>query len=257
MFRAPKMKKLIIIMMAAASSVAFADNTVSSPAPVPGATAEIKYPWESSVSLGLTLTRGNSDTTLATADFETQRKTPQNEYSIGLGGAYGDQNSTETVNNYKAFGQWNHLFSDRFYGYVRADALRDVIADVDYRFTVGPGAGYYLIKETNTTFATEIGAAYEAQHLDNKSEQSFATVRFAERFEHKFSSKARVWENVEFLPQVDAWDNYTINAEVGAEAALTKAFSLKAFVDDNYLAEPAPGKVKNDAKLIAALSYKF
>ena len=140
---------------------------------------------------------------------------------------------------------------------MRADALRDVIADVDYRFTVGPGAGYYLIKETNTTFATEIGAAYEAQHLDSKREQSFATVRFAERFEHKFSARARVWENVEFLPQVDAWDNYSINAEVGAEAALTKAFSLKAFVDDNYLAEPAPGKVKNDAKLIAALSYKF
>ncbi len=74
MFRAPKMKKLIIIMMAAASSLAFADNTVTSPAPVPGATAEIKYPWESSVSLGLTLTRGNSDTTLATADFETQKE---------------------------------------------------------------------------------------------------------------------------------------------------------------------------------------
>jgi putative salt-induced outer membrane protein YdiY len=252
------MKQSAIIIVAMTSTLALADNNPgSTPAPVPGATAEIKYPWESSVSAGLTLTRGNSDTTLFTADFLTQKKTPDNEYSLGASGAYGDQNSSDTVNNYKAFGQWNHLFTSQFYSYVRAEALRDVIANVDYRVTVGPGAGYYLIKETNTTFAVELGAAYVAQHLDGQSEQDYATVRLAERFEHKFSTKARVWENVEFLPQVDKFDNYVINAEIGAEAALTKSFSLKAFLDDSYQAQPAPGKMKNDAKLIAAVAYKF
>jgi hypothetical protein len=46
-------------------------------------------------------------------------------------------------------------------------------------------------------------------------------------------------------------------AEIGVEAALTKSFSLKTFLDDSYLNQPAPGKLKNDAELIAALSYKF
>ena len=216
-----------------------------------------KHPWQSSVSAGLTLTRGNSDTMLFTADFLTQRKTPFNEYTISLGGAYGNQDSKETVNNYKAFVQWNHLFTDRFYSYVRTDGLRDIIADVDYRLTVGPGLGYYLLKTTNTTLAAEGGAAFEAQRLDNESDQTFATVRFAERFEHKFNNRARVWQSVEILPQVDKFDNYVVNFEIGLEAALSKSFSLKTYLDDNYNSRPAADHVKNDIKLVTGIAYKF
>lgn len=242
------------MVAAAGLMAAFADNTATTA--VPGATMDQQYPWQSSASAGLTLTRGNSQTLLFTADVQTQKKMPENEFLLGLGGAYGDQDSKETVNNYKAFGQWNHLFTERLFGYVRADALRDIIADLDYRLTIGPGAGYYLIKETNTTLAVEAGAAFEAQKLGGKDD-SFATVRVAERFEHKFSDKARVWQSVEFLPQVDKLDNYLVNFEIGLEASLTKAFSLKTYLDDTYQNRPASGKLKNDLKLVAAVAYKF
>jgi putative salt-induced outer membrane protein YdiY len=215
-----------------------------------------KHPWENSITTGLTLTRGNSQTLLFAADFVSQRKTPTDEYKLGLGGAYGDQNSTETVNNYKAFGQWNHLFADNFFVYTRADALRDLIAAVDYRLTVGPGAGYYFIKSTNTTLAVELGAAYEAQSL-NYVDQDFATARLAERFEHKFTPGARVWESVEFLPQMENFDNFLVNGEIGLEASLTKTFSVKTYLDDSYQNIPAAGKLSNDAKIIAAIAYKF
>ena len=232
--------------------------TAVAAAPTPALlAAPPKNPWQSSVSVGLTITRGNSDTTLFTADFLTQKKTPFNEYTIGLNGAYGSQNSQDTVNNYKALGQWNHLFTERFFSYVRADGLRDLIADVDYRLTIGPGVGYYLLKQTNTTLAVEGGAAFEAQRLDHESDQTFATVRFAERFEHKFNDHVRLWQNVEIMPQVDKLDNYIVNFEIGVEAMLSQSFSLKTYLDDNYDNRPATGKMKNDAKLVAALGYKF
>ena len=251
------MKKPIVTIAAAVGVLtAFADNSNNQGTAAPLATPAIKYPWESSVSAGATLARGNSDTTLFTAEFLTQRKTPVNEYKFGIGGAYGDQNSKDTVNNYKTFAQWNHLFSDRFFSYVRVEALRDIIADVDYRLTVGPGAGYYLLKETNTTLAVEAGAAFEAEKLGNKSDD-FATARFAERFEHKFTDRARLWESLEFLPQVDKLDNYLVNFEIGVEASITKSFSMKTFLDDTYQNRPAHRKLKNDAKIVAAVAYKF
>jgi putative salt-induced outer membrane protein YdiY len=241
---------LVTAMPPAAAVAAIAAGAPPAPKLAP------KKPWESSVSAGLTLTRGNSDTLLFTADFLTQRKTPFDEYKIGLGGAYGDQNSKQTVNTYKVFGQWNHLFTERFFGYVRTDGLRDIIADVGYRLSVGPGAGYYLLKETNTTLAVEAGGAFEAEKLDG-TENNFATLRLAERFEHKFSNRARFWESVEFVPQVDKFDNYLVNFEIGLEAALSKSFSLKTYLDDNYQNRPARRKLKNDAKIIAAVGYKF
>lgn len=252
-------KSIIVAAVVLAASLlnsrAQSDSATVTNAP-PAVEAIPKYPWNSSLTAGLTLTRGNSHTLMYSGSITTDKKTPENEFSLGANGAYGSQNSVENVNNYGAFGQWNHLFSDRFYGYARATALRDLIADVDYRFNLGPGVGYYFIKGTNTTLAGEGGLGYEYQHLGDDY-QSFMTARLAERFEHKFNDRARLWQTVEWLPQVDKVDNYVVNFEIGIETSITKTISFKTYLDDNYQNEPATGRLKNDTELVSALSYKF
>ncbi len=217
----------------------------------------VKYPWDSSISAGLTLTSGNSDSQLFTAKLLTDKKTPVNEYNFDLDGAYGENDSVKNAETLHGFGQWNHLFSEKFFGYLRVEGLHDGIADVQYRITVGPGAGYYVIKSKQTTLAAEIGGSYVDQKLGD-AYSSYETLRLAERFEHKFATYgARVWQTVEFLPQVDKFDNYLVNAEVGIEAAVAKNLSLQAYVDDNFDSEPATGRKKNDVKLVSGVSYKF
>jgi len=220
-------------------------------------TMATNYPWASSANAGLTLTRGNSQTLLFTAGLETVRKTPQNEYDLGVNGAYGENSSVKSADLLNAFGQWNHLFTERAYGYVRVDGMRDGVADLNYRFTLSPGVGYYFIKEKNTTLAGEVGPGVVAQELGH-SDTVFATVRLAERFEHKFNDGgARIWQSVEFLPQVDRLDNYLVNFEVGVESALSKSLSLQVVLDDAFDSRPASGHQKNDVKLIAGVKYKF
>lgn len=216
-----------------------------------------KYPWVSSISAGLTLTRGNSDTLLVTGGVLTDKKTPDNEFKLGAEAAYGENSGVKNMDTEHIFGQYNDLFSDRFYGYARAEGLHDGIADLQYRVTVGPGVGYYFLKETNTTFAGEFGSSYVNQRLGNVDD-NYASLRLAERFEHKFKNfGARVWENAEILPQVNKVDNYIVNAEIGIEAALNAHFSLKTFLDDNFNNQPAKGSEKNDVKLVSGVSYKF
>lgn len=215
-----------------------------------------KYPWTNSVSAGLTLARGNTDTTLVSMDYSTTKKTPANQYTGTAGLAYGEQNSVQTADSYKGSMRWDHTLTERLYSYLQADALRDYIADVDYRFCVGPGVGYYLLKQTNTTFAVGGGVNFEGQSLGNQG-STFATMRFADKFEHKINGYGRIWQNVELLPQVDRWDNYLINFELGAEATLTKSFSLKACLDDNFNNQPALNHEKNDVRLVTGIAYKF
>ncbi len=107
-----------------------------------------------------------------------------------------------------------------------------------------------------TLLAAEAGAGFEAQRLGGKDE-NFATVRLAERFEHKFNQHARLWQSVEIMPQVDRFDNYVVNFEIGIETAITKSFSLKTYLVDTYANRPAVGRQKNDMKIVAAVAYKF
>jgi len=215
-----------------------------------------KYPWESTLTAGLTLTEGNSDTLLTSVALKTHKKTPENEFMFGADGTYGKDNGVENNNSLHGVAQYNHLFSERFFGYVIAEGLHDGIADLNYRITVGPGAGYYLLKETNTTLAVEAGVSMVTEELGTNT-TTYGSLRLAERFEHKFSDSARVWEKAELLPQVNKLQNFLVNAEVGAEAALSKNFSLSVVLQDNFVDQPAAGRKNNDMKLISGITYKF
>ena len=213
-------------------------------------------PWDVSAAAGLTLTRGNSSTLTATANILGQKKWDLNELSLGADATYGTDHGTRNAESLHGFAQYNRLFTDRVYGYARVDGLHDAVADLKYRVTLSPGAGYYFIKETNTTLSGEVGPGviFERQ---GTNDHTYMALRLAEKFEHKFSDRVRVWQSLEFLPQVDKFDNWILNAEVGVETKMSAKLALRVFALDTYDNQPAPGRKKNDLKLVTALAYHF
>lgn len=256
-----KKQELCISLLAAALLSGGMSVLAQTPAQVPAKTPV----WEKSVSVGLTLTRGNSETLLATANILAAKRWEHNELSLGVDGAYGETklpgatNSTKNAESLHGFIQYNRLFTERLYGFGRVDALHDAVADVEYRLTLSPGAGYYFIKNERTKLSAEVGPAFIYEKIGSADEHGYFALRVAERFEQKISDRARIWQSAEILPQVDDFDNYLINAELGIEADLTKdkRLALRSFIQDSYDNVPAPGRKKNDLKWVTAIAYKF
>ena len=215
-----------------------------------------KSPWEGSAALGFTVTRGNSKTLSLNANVALSRKTTKNELLLGADGTYGEDSGTKNAQALHGFVQDNILFTDRFYGYLRVDALHDEIADIDYRVAFSPGAGYYFIKSDHTRLSGEIGPGYVIEKVGGVN-ADYPTLRAGERFEHRFNDRVKVWQSVEYLPRVEDFSDYVINGEVGVENALSKALSLRVFAQDTYRNQPAAGRQKNDLKVVTAIAYKF
>jgi putative salt-induced outer membrane protein YdiY len=218
--------------------------------------------WESSAAAGLTLTRGNSSTLMATAAGATVRKWEDDELSFGADATYGKTRingvSSENAESLHGSVQYNRLFTERLYGYARVEGLHDGIADITYRVTLSPGAGYYFIKEKTMDLSAEVGPGYVIEKLGHTTDD-YATLRVAEKFHYQLSDHARLWQMAEWLPQVDDFDNYIINAEIGIEADLTKdkRLAMRSYLQDTYNNRPAANRQKNDAKLVTAIAYKF
>lgn len=229
-------------------------------AQTPAAAApEAKKPaWDTSAAAGLTITRGTRDTLLVTAGLTSSKKWDKNEVALGISGGYGEDNGTVNNEFIQGFGQYNYLFTEKFYGGIRMDASYDGIANLDYRVTITPLAGYYLIKIAKTTLAVEVGPSAVFQKYSGQDSDSYIGIRFAERFERKLTDTTKVWESVSYVPQVDKWmDNYVITAEAGIDTAITKQWSLRVVFQDNYTSEPAAGTEYNELRLIAGTAYKF
>jgi putative salt-induced outer membrane protein YdiY len=218
--------------------------------------------WVSTAAAGVTLTRGNSDTFLATISLDTKRKWEKDEVYLGATGGYGNNSvndvETTTTEFVQGFGQYNHLFTDRFYAGLRLDGQYDGIAGIDYRFKVSPMAGYYLIKNDKMTLAAEAGPTLIEEHLEGEQAHGYWAARLAERFDYKLTDTTKLWESLEYLPKVDDWaNNYLLNLEIGIDTAINKHWSLRVVFQDQYASQPASGKKQNDLRLIAGTAYKF
>jgi putative salt-induced outer membrane protein YdiY len=264
----------VVLLASAAAAQAQTNSTTSTnqiksgAAPAQPKAATPTNGWKSSLSIGLTLARGNTDTTLASATAFTEKKWLQNDLTFGADGLYGEtkapnaQKNTENAETLHGFSQYNRSFWgsswDGFYAYGRIDGFHDGVADIKYRLSLSPGLGYFFITNKTADLSAEIGPGYIKEQLGGVSE-SFATLRFAEIFHYNISPHAKAWEIVKFLPQVNRFDNYLVIAELGIEAGLTKGnkLSLRTVLQDSYNNVPALGRLKNDLKLITSLVYKF
>jgi putative salt-induced outer membrane protein len=241
-------RKLVTIVtaLAGATTLLAQDKPAEKPAPK----------WESSANVGFSLTRGNSKTVLANVGLQTAKKWQADEIAITSGLSYGENNSVRNVDNYQATVQYNHIFKDPFYGGLRAQGVHDEIANLDYRFSISPLGGVYLIKNDKTRLSTEVGPSVVFEKLGGVT-KTYLGVRVGERFEHKFNDRAKMWQSADWTPQVDRLSKYILNFEIGVDAAITSALSLRTVLQDVYDSKPAPGRQNNDIRLVTGIAYKF
>jgi putative salt-induced outer membrane protein YdiY len=215
--------------------------------------------WEASAAFGLTLTRGNSETVLVNGSLRADRKKNREEWRLGLDATYGEDSGTKNNQQVKGFSQYNHILEnrDRWYLFGRIEGLHDAVADVDARFTISPGAGYLFIKKPTTKLAGELGPGVVFEKVGESDWESYFTLRAAERFEHRFNERAKMWQTAEIIPDILDTGNYIINAELGIETAINSKWSLRVVLQNSYDNEPPAGNKNNDLKLVAGISYKF
>jgi putative salt-induced outer membrane protein YdiY len=248
---------------------------VQADGPAPVATEEKKPRWESTATASLTLTRGNSETVMGSLDAKTQRKWDKNELKLGAAGAYGETTertgdtanttniTTVNVNNISGYMQYNRLFTEHLFGYVRADGLHDDIAGIDYRFIISPGLGYYLIKKPSLSLCGEIGPSYVIERLDG-NEDDYMTLRVADSFSYQINDRAKIWQTTEVLPALEDFSKVLVNSEVGISAGITEdnKLALTVTLNHKYNSQPAqdptkPKRMKNDTIIKAGLTYAF
>jgi putative salt-induced outer membrane protein YdiY len=223
-----------------------------------GATPATIAKWDTRLTFGLTLTRGNKDTFLANAGLATTRKHHQNELRLGLDGAYGEAEGNKNIESIKGQGQYNYTLpsAPRWFAYGRAEGLHDGIAAVDYRLNVSPGFGWHALKSLRLTGALEGGPAVIAERV-NQEEAQYGSGRLAQRWEFKLNTRARFWHTAEYLPELSDASNYLVNAELGIETAINSSWNLRVLVRDSFDGQPAANRQSNDLKLISGVSMKF
>lgn len=232
--------------------------SAGSGAPVSGKEIAVpprESPWEITAAAGLNLAQGNSDNLQLNAEILASYITLKDELYLGASYLFGEDHGAVNANAFRASANYNHLLTDRLYLGIFSDFLHDEIAGIDYRVSLGPNLGYYVIKNDATRLAFEGGAGYLWEEQGVKDE--YFTLRFAERFEHRLGNRVKLVQSVIYQPRADDFGDYILTAEAGLTFAISKHWAIKTSVRDQYDSTPAAGRESNDLAVLASISYSL
>ena len=229
--------------------------------------------WHGSINVAYQASRGNTYQNSATVLANVNRRWEKDRVNGNFGYYYSETGTTrdnkeKSTDRWELEGQHDHFWSALFYSYENAKFEQDDIAGLDYRLRLGAGAGLQWLDARNfdTTgkwsFNQEVGAAWIKNSYvdqDPSADDSYATLRYAHHLKYhpKWNPGIEGFHNLEYLPQVDDWENYLMRADVGFSTKIVMNFDLLCKIEWDYNSMPSRGRKSSDIRYIVGLGYKW
>lgn len=112
------------------------------------------------------------------------------------------------------------------------------------------------MKDDAATLSVDLALAFITEKVGGETNDDWA-LRVGQRYDQQLSATAKVWQTLEYLPLIDDFNDYLLNAEIGIEAAVNSDLSLRLVVKNAYDSTPAADREKSDTTVIGALAYKL
>jgi putative salt-induced outer membrane protein YdiY len=229
--------------------------------------------WHGSVNVAYQSSRGNTYQNSATVLANLNRRWEQDRFNANFGYYYSEtgpakDSMEKSTDRWELEGQHDHFWSALFYSYINSRFEQDDIAGLDYRFRLGAGAGLQWLdgRQFDSTgkwsFNQEVGAAWVKNSYVNRdpsADDNYATLRYAHHLKYfpKWNPGIEGFHNLEFLPQVDDWENYLMRADVGFTTKIVMNFDLLCKIEWDYNSMPSVGRKSSDIRYIVGLGYKW
>jgi putative salt-induced outer membrane protein YdiY len=229
--------------------------------------------WHGSVNVAYQSSRGNTYQNSATVLANVNRRWEKDRFNANFGYYYSEtgpskESMEKSTDRWELEGQHDHFWGVKFYSYENAKYEQDDIAGLDYRLRLGFGGGYQWLDgfESDLTgkwsFNQEIGTAWIKNSYvvqDPSADDSYATLRYAHHLKYfpKWNADIEGFHNLEYLPQVDDWENYLIKADVGFSTKIVMDFDLLCKIEWDYNSMPSVGRKSSDIRYIVGLGYKW
>lgn len=222
-------------------------------------------PWEYKLYLNLAKQTGNSDKDNyrggGSVGWERDGVKLLNYGSFILG----ENNKVNNEEEYVVGSDYEHpkALNDPSSLYLRSRWEKDRFEDIQNRYDLAGGFGYYILDDERHILRSRLGLAM--RHEDYQKETDKDNTGHGLEMELSFKRKTNVWgsvySKVRYNPSIDEFSRYIINQESGYEIPFTMdetlKLSLNMGMDQEYVSHPNASRSKDDTKYFLRLGLTF
>jgi len=225
----------------------------------PQSVAEPAVQWKRSVSLGLSGTEGNAESSSGRLGLEAKRSSAAMETAFAAGYMYATSEGARTKNRAEVGVRNDWRFGESRWGlFAQGKAEYDEFQDWSLRVSGALGPSYQLIASDATSLRGRAGLGL-SREFGGESNSVTPEAIFGLDFEHKFSERTALTAGVEWLPSLSEVPQFRAGGHVGIKTVLDRAagMSLHAGVSDRYDSRPGAGVGRNDFEYFVTLGWDF
>jgi putative salt-induced outer membrane protein len=209
------------------------------------------------VLLGTDLGFGEKSRELHTGRLKLNYAKPPLRNSLDYLFTYGRTDGELSANRMDGQTKTDYDMNRKTYLYFLGGAGYDEIRKIDWRYEVGPGAGYHLLKLTNFVLRLEGGFHFQVQNLEGNQQNDIFYYRLAQDLRWNLGAQFTFDEKAEYLPEWNDPQVYRLRVEANLRYWLRSNLSLNFTVINLYDTVTAKGVGQNDLQLRSSVGLKF
>ncbi len=220
--------------------------------------------WTGSVSIGASVSSGNTNRRTANANADAQLRRENDRYTLDGYWNYADQKEEsggDRILSERKLGgsaKYDYFLTERLFLYAASSGAYDKIANLRLRWTAGAGAGYQLYEREDLAWALEAGLAYvNEDFVGTEDDNDYISARGASDVRWEIREGLSFFQKAEVFQSLEDGDDILARKDSRVRMALTQAmFAQLQYVLD-YDNSPASGKKRMDHLVALTVGWKF
>ena len=218
--------------------------------------AAAKSPWSLRSEVSFVRTSGNTRTETFAGKLDGSRQGPVHKLFIKAEYLYGRAAGREASNKLSLDGRWEAALNERFSGIVSLGYGRDKFSGFRCRLYVGPGLGYFLVKEARGSLqlSLALNCAYDRFSVGELRDLSTLTGKTLAKFDWQALDNLKLLQGLSHVVSFGEAGRYFVESETGIEARINKTFSVGVSYKLSYQnLPPAPEIRRPDTTVLTTL----
>ena len=156
-------------------------------------------------------------------------------------------------------GGWDYQrdITDRWFGTLLNDYEYDRFQSLDFRFVLGAGAGYHVLKNADTRLDLLSGLNYNRENFSTPLTRNAAEFFWGNQFDKKLNNTVSLVQSYRMFNSLTDSPDFRVNFDLGAVTRIAQWLSWNVTVSDRYLRNPVPGRLSNDVIYSTGLGVIF
>ncbi len=217
--------------------------------------------WTGSVDAGLSLARGNAETTNYNLATEAARITSRDKISAHFSSLFAKNKTngkSQTTANAKRGGiRYDLNLSSRTFAFGFTELESDQFQRLDIRVVLGGGLGRHVMKTERTALDLFGGGAFNKEVFATGPRRSSGELLTGEEFSYQLANRTFFKERAVLYPNLSQVGEYRLTFDSSVITNLNRWLAWHLTLSDRYLSNPLPGTKKNDLLLTTGIRVSF